>query len=371
MQDKKSTSKPRYIFVGAVTKPPDGTLGGQLFACTLLMESPLGENVDWIPIDSTQKSLPPPPVWKRIHPALWRVLRCTFHLMRPSVKGGLIFSSYRTLSLLEKMLICLIGSLFMKQMVVTFRSEIRAYPKVDWFLRPLTGMAIRLGTRVICQSTEAESKLIQFYRHAKSNTVVIPNWIEPESYRVNPSDQQDTKTPQILFIGWLEKNKGVHDLLNALSLLKSDQLSFSLVVCGSGSQHRSLQQQASELDLESEVDFRGWVSGEEKDRVLAESQIFILPSYSEGMPNSVLEAMCCGLPIVATPVGGVPQLVCNEGALLVTPGAPNEIADAIEQLLRAPELRKKMGIANRKRIKQNHDIRTIWNKVADVMDVTS
>lgn len=359
----------RYLFVGAVSKPADGTLGGQLFACTMLMESPLGERVDWVPVDSTQKSLPPPPVWMRIHPALGRVLYCAFQLMRPSVKGGLIFSSYRTFSLLEKMLICLIGCVFFKRMVVTFRSEIRKQGKAEWILRPLLSLAFRLGTRVICQSSEAAEQLVDFFPHVKPNVVVIPNWIDPEQYTVNPPENQDCDRPRILFIGWLEKNKGVHDLLDALQQLQDPSLPFQLVVCGSGSQHQPLIEQAAELGLTDSVDFRGWVSGPEKEQVLSEAQIFILPSYSEGMPNSVLEAMCCGLPVVATPVGGVPHLVADGGSLLVTPGSSHEMAEALGKLLPDAELRKTMGICNRQHAQTNHDIRCIWQKVAQVLGI--
>ena len=359
----------KYVFVGAVSKPADGTLGGQLFACTLLLESPLQERIDWQLIDSSQKSQPPPPVIMRAWPAVARIFKSTFNLIRPSVKGGLVFSSYQTFSLLEKTAICLIGRVFRKRMVTTYRSEVRRLGKPDWILHPLMSLSFRLGTRVICQSTAAAEKLTEFFPHVQPNITIIPNWIEPKKYQINPPDRQNTDTPKILFIGWLEKNKGVHDLLVALSKIKQKGIAFKLVVGGSGSQHQPLIEQAASLGLADSVDFRGWISGAEKLAALAEANVFVLQSYHEGMPNSVLEAMSCGLPIVATSVGGIPQLVCDDGSILVPSGSPDELANALEQTLIDPERRKKMGTANRSHVEKNHDIDVIWPRVATTLDV--
>ena len=257
-------------------------------------------------------------------------------------------------------------------MVITYRSEIKRLGKSDLLLQPLLSLSYRLGTRVICQSNAAATQLIRFFPNAEKNTHVIPNWIDPDSVTDGSTQQrQENKVPAILFIGWLERNKGVHDLLDAISLIKKQSIPVKLVVGGSGSQHELLVAAAKTLGIEEQVSFLGWIANEKKATALNSANIFVLPSYSEGMPNSVLEAMACGLPVISTNVGGIPQLVCPEGSILVSPGSPEELAKAILELLNNRSKQQQMGIANQTHVKQEHDIRIIWPKLAHVLGIPS
>lgn len=364
------TDKPEFLFVGTVSRPADGTLGGQLFACTLLLASGLSELVTWRVIDSSQKSQPPPPPLLRAWPAFVRVCRSVSLLVRPSVKGGLLFASYQPFSLMEKLLVCLVGRLLGKRMVISFRSEIRPLGKIDRLLHPLLRMALRAPTRVICQSGPAASALTGFCPGVESRIVIVPNWIDPSMYEVPPRSQRaEDAVPTLLFIGWLEKNKGVHDLLEALALLRDRGRRFRALIGGSGSQHRPLMEQATRLGLQDRMEFRGWIAGDDKARAFAEADVFVLPSYSEGMPNSVLEAMACGLPVVSTTVGGVPELVTKDGSVLVAPGARADLAEALEPLLTDSQRRVAMGKANRGHIEREHNITVLWSRIAAAMGI--
>lgn len=152
----------------------------------------------------------------------------------------------------------------------------------------------------------------------------------------NPIDLQAAETPpergdsSILFLGRLEQEKGVFDLLNAFSAIAGRAPEACLMLCGLGSARKQLEQMALENGLASRVVFPGWVDGEEKARLLGRAGVFVLPSYAEGMPMSVLEAMAAGTPVVATRVGAVPEMLENgNSGFVVEAGRVDELAEAI------------------------------------------
>jgi glycosyltransferase involved in cell wall biosynthesis len=104
-------------------------------------------------------------------------------------------------------------------------------------------------------------------------------------------------------------------------------------------------------------------------KILAALDLFVLPSLWEGMPNAVLEAMAAGLPVVATAVGGTPEVVMDGvTGLLVPPQDPSALAQAIERLLRDPDLRRTMGRAGRRRVEQHFDVRETVRQVEDLYE---
>lgn len=152
----------------------------------------------------------------------------------------------------------------------------------------------------------------------------------------NPIDLQMDVAPQekressILFLGRLEQEKGVFDLLNAFSGIAAHLPDACLKLCGLGSARKQLEQMAQEYGLGSRVLFPGWVDGEEKARLLRRAAVFVLPSYAEGMPMSVLEAMAAGTPVVASRVGAIPEMLENgNSGFVVEAGRVDELAEAI------------------------------------------
>lgn len=157
---------------------------------------------------------------------------------------------------------------------------------------------------------------------------------------ISPAGSPDS----ILFLGDIRAGKGLFDLIRAFARLPQKS-GLRLVLCGAGDidQARDL---AAELGVAERVALAGWVSGEQKAEALRNALLFALPSYAEGLPMSLLEAMSAGLPVVATPVGGIPDAVTDgvEG-LLVPPGDVEALATALSQLAAGADLRRDMGQA--------------------------
>lgn len=125
----------------------------------------------------------------------------------------------------------------------------------------------------------------------------------------------------ILFLGGIQPQKGLFDLLQVLADKKEVlENKLKLVIGGSG-RVEELKAIILKNDLGRLVDYRGWVSGEEKERLIQQADVYILPSYYEGVPISILEAMRCGKPVISTFVGGIPEIVeSGVNGLLIAPG---------------------------------------------------
>lgn len=155
---------------------------------------------------------------------------------------------------------------------------------------------------------------------------------------------------RILFLGKLGQDKGTYDLLAAIKLLASRHPDIRLVLGGDGDLAQT-RAEINRLGLTQHVELPGWVSGDAKFALLRQAGIYVLPSYAEGLPMSVLEAMASGLVVVASTVGGIPEAVTNgrEG-ILVQAGDVASLANALETLLNDDEARQRMGQAGREKV---------------------
>lgn len=153
--------------------------------------------------------------------------------------------------------------------------------------------------------------------------------------------------PQLLYLGDIKATKGTHDLLRAFARIAARFPALQLVYGGTGSidEIRAL---AAELGVADRVRLEGWLGADRKLQAFAAATLFALPSYAEGMPMALMEAMAWRLPTISTPVGGIPQLITAEvNGLVVQPGDIDGLAAAIERLMSDPALRERLGRAGR------------------------
>lgn len=174
----------------------------------------------------------------------------------------------------------------------------------------------------------------------KPKIIVLENSIAPLS--LPTSDSLNTK--QLLFLGRIGARKGFWDLLISLKSLHDRGVDFNFVAGGDGEIEKA-KALVLEYGLQDKVKFVGWVRNIQKLELLGSSSIFLLPSYNEGMPMSVLEAMAAGVPIVSTKIGGIPEQITDgvEG-YLIEPGDTTALTDRLEMLLSNPALQKKMSV---------------------------
>ena len=152
---------------------------------------------------------------------------------------------------------------------------------------------------------------------------------------------------RVLYLGFLLTRKGVEYLLRALPILRQRGVRLVLTVAGDGEQRGELHHLAEELELGDTVRFVGHVPhGPAVLNLYREHDIYILPTLAEGFPRTLYEAMSQSIPIITTPVGGIPGLMKHEqNALLVPTRSPEAIAEAVQRLAGEPALRRRL-IAN-------------------------
>ncbi len=156
------------------------------------------------------------------------------------------------------------------------------------------------------------------------------------------------KEPIILFAGTITEKKGTNDLILAFGKIAKKYPEWKLVLAGNGEIEES-KQLTLKLDIPNQVVFTGWVTGVIKNELFNKAEIFCLPSYTEGFPMAVLDAWAFGIPVVTTPVGGLPDVLLHgENSMVFQPGDINELADKLEILIGNPALRNKLSGASLK-----------------------
>ena len=373
--DRQPSAKHKCVFVGSFQPAKDGTVGGQLFACRSLIDSPISNFIEFVLIDSTQRSLPPPSLPTRFLLAVQRTLRFSIAIADPSVKSSLIFSSFRFFSLAEKMTMALFGRFARKRVVISFRSEITNQISGYVYIYFLVRMGIACADNVICQSHEAKSTLATLFPTIKSKIKVIPNWIGTSVYssiaerRMSLGCQPTPRRAvRLLFLGWIERFKGVYTLAEAFRSLVLEGHDIAIDFVGSGSQTEELSEFFRQNQLATRVVFHGWLSGQDKLNVVEQADIIVLPSLSEGMPNALLEAMAAGLPVVASSVGGIPDLVKDGySGVLVSPNDPIALASALKRLVESRDLRISFGLNGYRDVENHHSVNSVWPAVAELL----
>lgn len=176
------------------------------------------------------------------------------------------------------------------------------------------------------------------------------------------------KTKSILYAGTINQRKGYADLIRAFAKVASKHTDWKIALAGNGEieQARTL---AKELGIEGQVDFLGWVNGEKKDKAFKQASVFCLPSYAEGFPMAVLDAWAYGLPVITTPVGGVPDVaVDGENMLLFNPGDINTLAEKLDFMMSDEALRDKLSAASIKLAAEKFNLSTITQQIGEIYE---
>lgn len=345
--------KKKVLFVGSFkNKAADGSVGGQMFACRTLVNSELKNSVDFILLDTTAESVPAPPPYKRIPKALNRVFSLVKNLVKHKVDVAIIFSS-SGLSLKEKGLMAMTCKMFKARVIFAPRSGlIRDDVAKSSFTRKFLTRVIRKVDIVLCQGSAWQTFYTQFQPSKPEKFRMMRNWIDTDKYST-AFDQRAKRVKEngnvkLLYLGWLEPYKGIADLLEVFAKLVKTGMRIEADVYGNGSLVTKISERVNELGLTEVFRLRGWADEAMKLRALEEADIFVLPSYKEGMPNALIEAMASGLPCISSEVGGVADLINHkENGLIFNAGDQDKLYENIKYLYASDELRRSVGVKAR------------------------
>ncbi len=208
---------------------------------------------------------------------------------------------------------------------------------------------------VACISEHGRQQTMRFSDEAHWHKLkVVRCGVNPSLYAAAPAAERTGR--DLLFVGRLEERKGVNFLLDAVALLKARCSDVRLKIVGNGPQKEALERQTAALSLEAVVTFAGTKDEAGVAEALRHADLLVVPSLSEGLPVVIMEALASGVPVVASAVDGIPELVRDgETGWLVPPCDPRKLANGIEQLQMDPGLRQCMGEAGRQLVAADHD----------------
>jgi glycosyltransferase involved in cell wall biosynthesis len=232
----------------------------------------------------------------------------------------------------------------------------------SWLGRRLIRSTLQHAALIIALSEEWRERVLRICPVAKVE--VLHNAVAvPDIQQLRSLDDRDST---LLFLGHLLRDKGVYELVRAFAKVAPKFPRAKLVLGGTGDLD-GVQKLAADLGIADRLSCPGWLGPDDKSAALASSLIFLLPSHAEGMPMALLEAMSWGLPVIATPVGGIPQVVDHEvSGLLVAAGDIEALAGQIERLLADPALRKRLGANARTRIESDFSLRDALERLTTI-----
>jgi glycosyltransferase involved in cell wall biosynthesis len=177
-----------------------------------------------------------------------------------------------------------------------------------------------------------------------------------------------TKAPKLLFMARFVKEKGVYELIEAVTLLKDEFPDLTLLMGGDGAEIDGMKAWAEKLGVADRVILPGYIRGHDKIRAFGEASIFILPSYFwEGLPNAAIEAMGSGLPIISTRVAGLPEVMDDpENGLYLDKVTPEDIADKVRQMLRDPDYLLATSKRNQEKAWNNYESAIVSREIEAV-----
>jgi len=207
---------------------------------------------------------------------------------------------------------------------------------------------------------------------------ILPNAIDLSLYSAIARDRfqkkEYRKCKNILYLGYVGQAKGSYDLVDAAGKLNKLLGDFQIDLVGDElvkGDIAVIRDALEKNELMDKVHVHGPVYGVRKKDFLENADIFVYPSYHEGMPIAVIEAMASGLPIVATNVGGLPDLVIDgQNGLLVESGNADQLMDAIHELIINSDLRFSMQLESFRIAKENHDIEKLVNELIKIYNLT-
>ena len=183
--------------------------------------------------------------------------------------------------------------------------------------------------------------------------------------------QKYDKQKQILYAGTVNARKGYKDMIEAFAKIAADYPDWRIVFAGNGEveQGRAL---ADRLGIADRTVFLGWVAGEAKDKAFKEASVFCLPSYAEGFPMAVLDAWAYGLPVITTPVGGIPDVaVDGVNMLLFNPGDTDALAERMSRMICDGNLRNLIARSSLELARTTFNIETVNKEIGSIYEELS
>ena len=338
--------KTKLMIVGGFPKKKNKIFGGVVKSSRILVDSEPFKYFDIIPFDSSQISNPPPVFIIRFFLSILRIIRFLFKINSKKPDVILIFCSAGASALEKGLMIIISNSLSVKTLIFPRAGKLINQIKSSKLFRGLIKFSFSKADTFLAQGPKWNNLAINDLKINSKKISIVNNWtatkelLEVGKKRII-KDKKDNLT--IIYVGWLEKQKGILELLESFyNLNKSYDLKIKFI--GDGSLRGKINKYCTEKKIEDKVFISGWLSQYEILTYLESSDIFVIPSWFEGMPNSLIEALASGLPSISSNVGIIPDYVKhNLNGLLIEPKNKLILEKTIEKTINDVNLRKSLS----------------------------
>lgn len=302
--------------------------------------------------------------------SLWVTLQALTRIVRGRLSGrlaGVHVNMAERLSFLRKsVVVAVCRALGVPVIVHLHAAQLHhSYRKAPAPLQALTRWVFSLPGMVIVLGTAARRFVVEELRVPPERVEIVINGV-PEPAVVRADRPAAPEAARILFLGNLSERKGVSDLLHALSRPEMEALAPHALIGGGGDieQYRA---KAASLGVAERTEFLGWCDQDQVATLMAQADVLILPSYDEGLPLVILEALAHGLPVICTPVGEIGS-VLEDGihACFVQPGDVDGIAAALQKVLSDPKLRETLSENGRSLYEQRFSLPRFFSSIAQL-----
>jgi glycosyltransferase involved in cell wall biosynthesis len=341
-----SQARPRVLFVGAFPPPGSKIVGGMVTSCAALLASSFAVRLDLDLLDSTQISNPPPGLARRLLLAVRRCGRFVSRMERRRPDVVLLFVA--------------VGASIVEKGAMAWYARLRGVPAVMFprggsivtdsrasaLTRAWVRIAFRGARQIVCQSESWRQFAIELLGFTPAEVAVVRNWTATRALlAVGSGRSSEAQSPvRLLFLGWLERDKGIFELLEAARRLQHSGRRFVLDIAGDGSAAQEARATVARHGLEEVVRLRSWLTDAELEEALRQSDVLVLPSWAEGLPNAMVEGMAAGLAVVVTRVGAIPEVVHDRrSGMLVEPRDPESLSTALASVIDDPRLRAQIA----------------------------
>ena len=332
--------------MGAFPPPGKKVFGGIISSCQALLSSSFPERFDLVLLDSTQKSNPPPGFFIRLFYGLKRTLSFVRRLFLDRPDIVLVFPALGA-SLVEKGMMCWFArGLNIPSIISPRGGALLEQVNDSWFQRFWIKLAFGGASKVLCQGPAWQRFAVEILEFQRQDAPIIFNWTASrELLDIGRKKlcQPNRGAVRLLFLGWVDEEKGVFDLIHVLSEIALTH-DFHLTIAGKGNAETGAKKIVSESSLTSRVTFAGWVQGPDLHDLMASSDILILPSWAEDLPNAMIESMAAGLAVAVSAVGNIPDVICDGQEGLLFPARDRERLKTVIALM-VEDIDLRLGLA--------------------------
>lgn len=332
-----------------VCGPPLSAVGGGPTHIRNMLASSLSERYDLMQFEIGSRGRESPAteekaiaqisrlVWSPVI-LIWRIIR-----IRPALVH--LNTSLNHKGFWRDLVYLMIGKVLRRKVIVQIHGgSLERYCHSSPILKYVSSMAFRIADAVVVLSS-VEKRNFEKISNLKK-LAVIPNAVNIGDYYLESPRNHAGKVRRLTYLGRLTREKGLFEAVAAMKIIAADPNlgEIEFIIAGSGSDRMALENSIKEMGLIHRVRIIDPLFGSEKVRFLQTSDVFLFPSYHEGLPYSILESLAAGTPVIASNVGGIPDAVIDGiHGLLIEPRDPVQIADAIRKLASNSDLVRTMS----------------------------